>query len=454
MVNKEEILPEDPWTPFSCSQFRKYLFDQLSKSQVITSWNDFRRLEKVLTIPPKFTTTRVNTLRLKPEVAVHTLKSSINFRKSGDVNIYLHPVLNDLVVIDFQKSDTEEKIKPRGKEVIVDTRCAQAVLRGANIYCGGVIGCPSHLKPGDDVTVFADLDRKCLKGFTKKFNKPKMMIAAGKSMVSRSELFCPPVSTGLAIEVTDLNIPMPASVKITPNFFPQNLPSAVVVHVLNPKPGETVLDMCASPGGKTTHIASLMNNEGIVIAIERQTNRLEKLKENLDIWGATCVIPIKFNAVKAYDLSSSSDPRSLDPPFPSEHFDKILVDAPCSGMGNRPKLKSDFMVAHIRNYLETQKSILATGIKLLKVGGTIVYSTCSLTIDENEIIIDQILKENDNVRLDAQSPHLGITGFPGDHDLSQDQLNLLQRFFPDIESNSPNHDTIGFFIAKFVKIKH
>lgn len=452
MIKPEDQITEDPWTPFSCSQFRKYLFDQLSKSQAIASWNDFSRLEKAMTMPPRFTT-RLNTLKIKPEVAIQTLKDSINLRESGDVKIYLHPQLNDLVVIDSQTHDMAEGIKLKGKEVIVDRRCAQAVLRGANIYCGGVIGCPSHLKAGDDVTVFADLDRKCLKGFTKKFNHPKMMIATGKSLISRSELFCPPVSTGMAIEITNLNIPMPASVQITSNFFPQNLPSVVAVHVLNPQPGEIVLDMCAAPGGKATHIASIMKNDGIVIAMERQANRLEKLKENLGVWGATCVTPVKFNAVKAHDPSLPNRSK-LEPPFSSEYFDKILVDAPCSGLGNRPKLKSDFMVAHITNYLETQKSILSTAVQLLKVGGTIVYSTCSLTIVENEAIIDQILKENDNVRLDVQTPYLGIAGFPGDHNLTQDQLNLLQRFFPNIESNSPDRDTIGFFIAKIVKIKH
>ena len=444
---------EDPWTPFSCSQLRLYLFDQLKGSSVITSWSDFTRLEKDLTIPPRFTTVRINPLRIDADEAIEMLKSSIKLRETNNVKIYQHPQLDDLIVIDVQKDGSQSKVVNRGKEVIVDRKCAAAVLRGANIYCGGVIGCPSHLKPGDEVTVYADLDRKCLKGWTKKFTHPKMMIATGKSMVSRNELFCPPVSDGMAVEVTNLNVPMPASVKISSDFYPQNLPSVVAVHVLDPQPGDTVLDMCAAPGGKTTHIASRMKNEGVVIALERQVKRLEKMKENLNLWGMSCVIPFKFNAVKAHDPRLPREPR-LDPPFPSEHFDRVMVDAPCSGMGNRPKLKSEFLVAHIENYPETQKEILSTGIRLLRVGGTLVYSTCSFTIIENEAVVHRILQEYPNVRLDVQVPHIGMTGFPGDHGLNNDQLHLLQRFLPDTGSADPNRDTIGFFIAKFVKIKH
>ena len=427
------------------------MYDQLKESPVISTWQDFSRLEKSLTIPPKYSTIRINSLTITANDAIDLLKKTIDFRYPENVNIYQHPHLNDLIVIDVQKDDAT-KIIHQGKEVIVDRKCAAAVLRGANVYCGGIMGCPTHLKTGDQVTVYADLDGKCLKGFSKKFNRPKMMIATGKSLVSRQEIFCPPISKGLGIQITDTNVPMPAPIRISSKFYPQNLPSVVAVHVLDPKPGETVLDMCAAPGGKTTHIASLMRNEGVLIAMERQGNRLDKLIENLETWGANRVIPFKFNAVKAHDPNLPPGPR-LEPPFPSEHFDKILVDAPCSGLGNRPKLKSEFLVAHTKNCLDTQKCVLSTGINLLKVGGVLVYSTCSISVVENESIVDQVLRENQNIRLDRQVPHIGITGFPGDHGLTEEQLRMLQRFFPEAEANSPDRDTIGFFIAKFVKIK-
>lgn len=109
----------------------------------------------------------------------------------------------------------------------------------------------------------------------------------------------------------------------------------------------------------------------------------------------------------------------------------------------------------IRSYADTQQLLLSRAIKLLKVGGTIVYSTCSISICENEDVVGRILNEfGDVIELAPQSPFLGRSGWRSQsHQLSDEQLSLVQRFVPIDNDLSVNSDTIGFFIAKFVKTR-
>lgn len=210
--------------------------------------------------------------------------------------------------------------------------------------------------------------------------------------------------------------------------------------------------MCASPGNKTTHLAQLMNDIGRIIALDKSKSRTSVLKENIQRFKFECVECYSFDSTKAY--SGSSD-NSWTPPFREETFDKILLDAPCSGIGNRPILKSTITSKSIMSFPKLQKKLLEVAIKLLKIGGTLVYSTCSVLEVENELNIAWALdKFGNKIELIDATPFFGGHGFINSG-LNYEQCRKVQRYGPNFEKNSVQNqfiDTTGFFICKFRKL--
>lgn len=203
------------------------------------------------------------------------------------------------------------------------------------------------------------------------------------------------------------------------------------IQVLAPTRDEIVLDMCAAPGGKTAQAAAWMGNEGVIVAVDMKRDRLYALENNLERLGVeNCVA---YNA----------DAISFD--YGGELFDKILLDAPCSG--NYVTDSEWFRKRDIgdveKNSLE-QRRLLDTALGLLKQGGTLIYTTCSLEPEEDEFNI-QWLTDNHDVRLEE------VTG-PGSPALTgvlgrtlNSEVAKCMRFWPD------ETGTQGFFIAKVVK---
>lgn len=190
----------------------------------------------------------------------------------------------------------------------------------------------------------------------------------------------------------------------------QNLPSIICARVLSPSSGEKVLDMCAAPGNKTSHLAELMKDQGLIIAIDKTPNKLKVLEEKIRTY--------KFDSVKcfAYDSTKlltdgSCNVDIMEPPFPREFFDKILLDAPCSALGNRPVLRNDISPKMLKSYPVIQKKLLKTGFELLKRNGILVYSTCTITSGENEEIVQWALQKFDNIELISADPLLGGPGW-------------------------------------------
>jgi len=172
-------------------------------------------------------------------------------------------------------------------------------------------------------------------------------------------------------------------------FYIQDPGTLLAVKELDPQPGEAVLDYCAAPGGKTTYIAQLMNNQGRIIARDVSEERLELIRENCTRLGITCVKPVL-----------SSDPGSE----PSA-FDRILIDAPCSNTGvmrRRVDLRWRVQPAEIERLRATQLNLLKSAANLLKAGGVLVYSTCSLEPEENRTVIGQFLGERPDFKLDRE----------------------------------------------------
>ena len=165
------------------------------------------------------------------------------------------------------------------------------------------------------------------------------------------------------------------------SFYVQDPSTLLAVRELNPQPGENVLDLCAAPGGKLTYMAQLIRNEGRLLAHDTSPERLKLIEQNCARLGVTCVqtlLPSTLNA-----------PRST-------LFDRILIDAPCSNTGvirRRVDLRWRVRLEEIGRLQATQRDLLRAAASLLKPGGTLVYSTCSLEPEENQAVVDAFVGE-------------------------------------------------------------
>ncbi|XP_058877021.1 tRNA (cytosine(72)-C(5))-methyltransferase NSUN6-like [Acipenser ruthenus] len=466
----------------------------------------FEALLTRLSQPPGFTTVRLNTHLASVECIQDLLSEEIQKQlkdlRKCDVRILPHPKLPDVLLIPV--IGPRETLARYSSEVIVGVQCGNAVLRGAHVFAPGIVSAPKFMKVGDVVSMFSDIDGKCtrgamefqgnkvfvgnygnssqinihLKGCLYHYNKPRGHYKHGISGIE-GRMFVAKLTfflfffRGIGIRMTKPVCLSPCFDKVLSNhIFLQNLPSVVVGHVLAPVPGERILDMCAAPGGKTTHIAALMHDQGEVIAMDKIANKLERIKQNAALLQLKCIKAYCFNGTKA--LATDATGNSTDgPPFSPESFDRILLDAPCSGLGQRPNMAFTWSLKEVLSYQPLQRKLFAVAVKLLKPGGVLVYSTCTITLAENEEQVAWALQTFECLRLQPQEPHLGGEGMMGAC-LSRDQLKQLQRFDPacvpaegfrfnpEEEESSQrteadfiqqaNKDTIGFFIAKFVKV--
>jgi 16S rRNA (cytosine967-C5)-methyltransferase len=176
-------------------------------------------------------------------------------------------------------------------------------------------------------------------------------------------------------------------------FFVQDEAAQLVGMMLAPKPGETVLDACAAPGGKATHLAELMKNEGTIVALEKDKSRIGRITENSDRLGVAIIRP------EVGDASTYHESR----------FDKILIDAPCSGLGvlrRHPDGRWTKTESSIPGRRTLQKKILKNCAGLLKPGGALVYATCTTEPEENEEVIIDFLATHSEFTLDDPRPLL------------------------------------------------
>ena len=202
--------------------------------------------------------------------------------------------------------------------------------------------------------------------------------------------------------------------------------------VLDSRPGEEVLDLCASPGSKTTHISQIMENRGLIIANEPSLSRVTPLRSNCERLG------VLNTAITRYDGRR----------FPDHLFDRVLVDAPCSSEGMARKdaeMKDRCSLKRSLDLQVLQKGLLKRAVNLTKPGGVIVYSTCTYAPEENEAIVNHVL---DDVRAEPVSIR-GLKGSPGvtewNGESFSDDLKLCTRYYPH------HNDTGGFFVARLVR---
>lgn len=223
------------------------------------------------------------------------------------------------------------------------------------------------------------------------------------------------------------------------HYFLQSPSSLLPVMALNPKPGDKVLDMCAAPGGKMSHIAQLMKNQGLLIANDVSKSRLSAIISNIHRLGINNCIVLNMDAIK----------------LPKHYggFNKILLDAPCTGLGiisRDETIKQKRNEEDIYKLSQLQKQLILAAIDMLesKTGeSTLVYSTCSISIQENEEVIAFALKKR-FVRIEDTGLTFGIPGFKRFRKQIFSPLMIkTRRYYPHV------HNMDGFFVTKLIKYK-
>jgi 16S rRNA (cytosine967-C5)-methyltransferase len=215
-------------------------------------------------------------------------------------------------------------------------------------------------------------------------------------------------------------------------FQVQDEAAQLVSLLLNPLPGETVLDGCAGRGGKTAHIAQLMANQGRIAAVDKDETKLQQLDTEMQRLGVSIVQP------RCHDLDSAHNDDQ------TEGFDRILLDAPCSGLGvlrRNPDIKWNSAEAHLKRHAKMQKRLLENLAPLVKPNGILVYAVCSIEPEENEAVIDVFLKKHPEFVIDN---HVGRLPEPI-HSFVEPATGL--KTLP-ILSNMD-----GFFITRLKRIK-
>ncbi|XP_040217117.1 probable 28S rRNA (cytosine(4447)-C(5))-methyltransferase [Rana temporaria] len=246
--------------------------------------------------------------------------------------------------------------------------------------------------------------------------------------------------TGLVI--FDSSVPVGATPEyLSGHYMLQGASSMLPVIALAPQENERVLDMCCAPGGKTSYIAQLMKNTGIIVGNDMNADRLRSVVGNLHRLGVTnCIV-------------SNYDGRQI--PKVLGGFDRVLLDAPCSGTGvisKDPSVKTNKTMQDIQRCAHIQKELILGAIDALdaqsSAGGFLVYCTCSITVEENECVVDYALKKR-NVKLVPTGLDFGKEGFVRFKERRFHQsLRLTRRFYPH------THNMEGFFVAKFRKFSN
>ncbi|XP_017983330.1 PREDICTED: putative methyltransferase NSUN6 isoform X2 [Theobroma cacao] len=530
----------------------------------------FAQISKALTRPSCYSCIRVNTLKTTSDAVIEKLQEimrksgsdndveDINFEEikanksidldmaekqsclqNGSVSKCQIPGLEYVVFVKGSGPHTIDygyaPDKPP-KEVLVSRKCAEAVLRGAQVYVPGVMACSAHVEEGDAVAVSVAVEQPApdggwglgitrgtvLQGLQTDpyyFERNGLYIGQGTTMLSRARIFR--ASLGIAVDMNNQVFKLPSFHDVLEGeIFLQNLPSIVAAHALDPRKGERILDMCAAPGGKTTAIAILMKDEGEVIAADRSHNKVMDIQKLAAEMGLTCITTYKLDALKAVckrngssDMTTlcgnkdnndvviqSSDLRPLEnggsstttvglnadtnckengrknmrrmrngpgrnqslggrvensKGFLPNSFDRVLLDAPCSALGLRPRLfAGEETIETLRNHGKYQRRMFDQAVQLVRPGGVLVYSTCTINPGENEALVRYALDTYKFLSLAPQHPRIGGPGLVGscqfpdgyiEEWLRPGEEELVQRFDP----SSPL-DTIGFFIAKFV----
>ena len=303
---------------------------------------------------------------------------------------------------------TENAPSPDGITVQADRFAAEAVMQGAHLYAPGVKNCKG-LRAGMNAIV-----------------EDTSGVVVGSGIARQGETAILKYHRGVAVETRQSRFQLPplreTSWYSDGLIHLQSLPSMVTCHVLDPKPGEVIVDLNCSPAGKMSYLCQLTNNRARLIGFDRNEPKIEKAREHLD----------RLRCRNYQLVAHDSRYTHLDYTFKA---DRVLVDPPCTGLGVMPKLSIDANITDVKNLAAYQKQFLRSAAAIVKSGGTVVYSVCTITGEECEEMVKFAEDELGLVET-AAKPMIGGPGL--------DSKGMSQRFDPEL-------DGAGYFIAKFVK---
>lgn len=207
----------------------------------------------------------------------------------------------------------------------------------------------------------------------------------------------------------------------------QEKASAASVYLLNPQSGDIIVDLCAAPGMKTSHLSQILKGKSTIIAGDFHHQRMKDMVTFLTSLGISDVNQVQWDGIK--------------PPLKDESVDKVLLDAPCTGSGtftSNPELKWKQSNNFLQRNVFLQQKLITAALRALKVGGNLVYSVCSLYPEEGEYQIQKLINEN-------VTPAPTPSWLPPSYKINNSYLKGTGRFLP------AKHNTIGFFVAKLIK---
>ncbi|XP_061342833.1 rRNA (cytosine-C(5))-methyltransferase NOP2C isoform X2 [Gastrolobium bilobum] len=494
--------------------------------------NRFSCISTALTRPSRYSCIRVNTLRSNSDAVIEKLRALVKESSNssaqseddeanplkecldadnGPFSKCQIPGLDYVVFVWGSGPHHIDYGNAPPKEVIVSRKCAEAVLRGAQVYVPGVMACSAHVEKGDTVAVSVAVEKQGADGgwgigMTRGtvlqgsqtdpyyFERNGLCIGQGTAMMSRAGMFR--VSEGVGVDMKDRVYELHSFHNVLEGeIFLQNLPSIVAAHALDPQMGERILDMCAAPGGKTTAIAILMKDKGEIIATDRSHNKVLDIQKLAAEMGLSCIKTFKLDALKSVrhrnEMDTSTDlccingnngvtdqvfgspnlqvermssiiaerlktetleengkgekaherayvskadirknmRRMRNGPgrnqcvggrvdstkgFSPDSFDRVLLDAPCSALGLRPRLFAGVeTIESLRNHAKYQRRMFDQAAQLARPGGVIVYSTCTINPGENEALVRYALDKYKYLSLAPQHPRIGGPGLVG-----------------------------------------
>lgn len=297
------------------------------------------------------------------------------------------------------------------KKIVVDTKASEMIYQGADVYVPGVKRA-NKIKKGDIVQIV---------------NQQNIHVANAEAKMSHREML--EKRRGIAAKTIQSPYIVPSIEQLNLDNFPvyfQSFPAYLTCLNLDPKPNERILDCCAAPGNKTIHLSEITQDKAKIVAVDRSANRLKKLTNKIERFRIRNIECISGNIIK---LSNEWNVR----------FDKILIDPPCTALGLRPKLSLNTSIKAINSMARYQKSIVHACSQLLRPGGEVIYSTCTIPKEENEDIIEY---SEEKLGFKIKEQRYRHSNYSLD---VKDSRYPVQRFIPGI------HKTNGYFIANLVK---
>jgi predicted RNA-binding protein (TIGR00451 family) len=339
----------------------------------------YRVIEKIFE-PPNRLYLRVNTLLI-------TRGELIDRLRSKGIRVFPDPYIEEAIYIVIEGP---YKIPLLDKTIIVDRYAAESVMLGANLYRPGILK-HDHFRKGEYLTILSPN------------NKP---IAIGEAIVSSEELRN--MSSGIVVKTIKSLYRAPPIRDLEEYerglFYPQSLPSMIVSKILNPEPGELIIDMNAAPGGKTSHIVQITRGMGRVIAFDRNLKKILRVFNTLNrlkLFRNTVLLPMDSRYIHI-DLELGG------------RADKVLIDPPCTGLGVRPKILIDKNLDDAIRLSNYQRQFLNTAYHIVRRKGLVAYSTCTLTFIENESNIEYAVEKLGFETVEIETPPYAEKVYYGD----------------------------------------